>query len=516
MLRLVPFLSLLLVPIFAHALEIRSYVASRHDRFVTGASGWEYNPGAYYDSRRFVSVGFDDAGRQYPLVTPEHVLFARHFSPGVGTEIRFLPPSGEMISRSVVAVSGVPNGSGGFADVVLVKLSAPIPPELNLPPFPYLNLAGETAYTGTVLTTFGQSLRAGRGTIAAFSNFSNDGIDETRTFTFTYNTFTGNRDDAYAVIGDSGSPSFAVVNNRAALVGLHLAASVVTFQRSTIDTFVPHYASAIDALLAPQGYQLVRAYSEIVDLTASAKHSELRQAAAGAVEIELANGSGNTASNVRLNLSFPAEAAPSTISAPDWIIDEISQTEFRLRAATLAGNSSAKLTVTYSSLPVVREIQIAAVHRSDGSPELSKIFSVPVRPSFAGFVAGLPLQGPAADPDDDGVSNLIEYAFGGDPAVNSQAATAGYVLAPRLSYKPASLSYTFARRTDATERGLGYQIEFSGELSEGSWVATLPPGFSLAAAPFEPEVEGFEKVTVSGAVGASPRQFLRVRVTLDE
>lgn len=72
------------------------------------------------------------------LISPQFCICAEHFRPGVGTVIRFVGPSGQVVNRTVVAQrDGV-----GF-DVLLVKLNAPItehvtpckvmPPGLVLP-----------------------------------------------------------------------------------------------------------------------------------------------------------------------------------------------------------------------------------------------------------------------------------------------------------------------------------------------------------------------------------------------
>lgn len=502
----------------AHAIEIRGYTPARHDRFVTDANGTQHNPGAYYVSSRYTGLGYGPGGgdgRQFPLITPQHVLFARHNAPAPGTNIRFINAAGQAIDRYVSFSTDVPNGSGGEADAVIVKLGSPLPADQGITPFPYLNLANEGLYANTVLTTFGQSLRAGRGIISSFSDYSDETIDPTRTFTFIYDTVSGDQDDAYLAIGDSGSPSFALVGARPALVGLHLAAGSTETTRISADTFVPHYAAAINSLIAPEGYQLIPAYPDAVSLAAEITNDPLHQAAAGTLEISVANSSANTATNLRLHLVFPADAIPDGISAAGWIIENPSPGDYHLRSATLGGNSSSTATITYTSIPSVDEIPIQATHASDGSPAVSETFTLPVMETFAGFVSALPLKGELEDPDLDGIPNLLEYAYGGNPGTNSQLAEGGYPLTPQGSGEN-GLTFTYARRTDATERGLGYETEFSATLESASWSTTPPPGASISEAPFDPDVPGFAQVTVTIPTSSPDTMFVRAKVTLTE
>lgn len=501
---------------FTQAIEIRSYSPARHDRFITTTSGTLLNPEAYYASSLYTAVGFATQGadgRQFALVTPEHVLFAKHFQQGLGTKIRFLNASGQVFDRTTISATEVPNGEGGVADVVILKLNIPLATDQGITPFPYLNLASENRYRNTVLTMFGNSRRAGRGLISLFSNFSqaSANIDTTRAFTSIYPTI-GGQDDARAVVGDSGSPSFALANNRPALVGIHLAAS----SNTTLDTFIPHYATAINTLLAPEGYQLIPAYPDPVSLTSEITTAPLRQAEPTTLEITVSNTSANTATNPHLNLAFPSAAVPDSVTAPGWIIENPSPGDYRLRSATLSGDTTVTASINYTAVPSVDEITVQATHNSDGSPTIQETYNLPVTETFGGYVAGLTLIGELDDPDFDGISNLLEYAFGGNPGTNSSLAEGGYPIAPQSSEDPGLLTFTYARRTDAGARGLIYETEFSTTLEAPSWSTTLPPGASSSAAAFDPDVPGFEQITVTIPSDTLEKNFVRVKVTLAE
>lgn len=501
---------------FSQALEIRSYSPARHDRFVTSEGVTTPNPDSYYDSSLYPAVGYASSGGQFALVTPEHVLFANHFAPPIGFTIRFRNNAGQEFTRTVSSFINVPNGSGGTADVLIIKLNAPISEELGISPLPYLNLASEALYNNQVITMFGNTLRAGRGRISGFNNYSDSNIDSTRHYTSTYLNFGGNQDDAFVVGGDSGSPSFATVDGTPALVGIHLAVFSTGLNVTTFDTFIPEYAASINGLLAPDGYALIPANTSAVSLSKQITNDPLLQAEAASLEIDLSNSSANTATNPRLNLIFPTNAIPTSVSAPGWVVANPSPGDYRLRSATLSGSTSVTATITYTSVPSVDEISIQATHTSDGSASITDTYDLPVTETFGGYVSGLALTGELDDPDFDGISNLLEYAFGGNPGTNSNIAEGGYHLTPRSSEASGILTFTYARRTDAAARGLTYETEFSETLDGAPWSTTLPAGGSSSAAHFDPDVPGYEQVSVSIPTGSPDRNFVRVNVTLDE
>jgi len=116
--------------------------------------------------------------------------------------------------------------------------------------------------------------------------------------------------------------------------------------------------------------------------------------------------------------------------------------------------------------------------------------------------------GRTADPDGDGLPNLLEYALGGEPLNGLSAPHPTPQLAP-AAQAPATqapaLALTFTRIADPA---LTYTVESSADLSAGSWQALListgeanTAGLVTATAP--------ETLTPT-----SPRRFLRLRVEL--
>jgi alpha-tubulin suppressor-like RCC1 family protein len=106
----------------------------------------------------------------------------------------------------------------------------------------------------------------------------------------------------------------------------------------------------------------------------------------------------------------------------------------------------------------------------------------------------------AADPDGDGLSNLLEYALGLDP-------NASGTFPASLALNGANLEYTYSRSIAAKDNGVAYQIEWSDTLDVGSWsVETVTEQIT--------STEGaLETVKASIPAGTGAKRFLRLRVT---
>jgi autotransporter-associated beta strand protein len=106
---------------------------------------------------------------------------------------------------------------------------------------------------------------------------------------------------------------------------------------------------------------------------------------------------------------------------------------------------------------------------------------------------------PGADPDGDGLVNLIEYALGGNPSVPDAAAVTPVAVA---SGSPARLAITFGRIADPL---LTYSVRAYDSLTDSGTVIWTSSGSENVAGP----------VTVSDVVeiAAAPRRFLRLEVS---
>lgn len=514
--------TLLCSPTPVHAVQLRVYSASRHDRFTGFPDAPVWNDAAWFDSRAFAGVGWcpTDSGnkRQFALVSPQHVVFARHFDPHTVTTIRFLGTSGVVVNRTISNWTAITNDLDQDTDLVLMRFTQPLLASDRVPHFPYLDLADENAYLNASLTIFGWHAKAGRGHIAAFGDIEEPGfVNLTRSFNFNYEKNAGFQDDCYLVGHDSGSPSFATVNGRPALVGFHTAVGEDALYRYNHDTFVPHYVDKLNLLMAPDGYQMTPTAAPPAALAASADHSPVpwRQAMPATCRFDLTNTSAAPATNAHVILRFPAAQAPLSLDAPGWISAAGEPGEFLLHRATFAAGETHSLTASWTSTGTSDRVTIRLEQWADGIAAQSHDFSANLAPSYQAWAAGLAQPLPGADGDGDGFSNLLEYAFGGDPAVCSRFQPGGVPLQPQPAASGIQMAVSFPVRDDADVRGLTYVVEFSTTLGEGSWSADPPPGHTVDDDLYSPDSPGFLKRTVTFDAN-TPRRFCRVRVELDE
>jgi autotransporter-associated beta strand protein len=119
-------------------------------------------------------------------------------------------------------------------------------------------------------------------------------------------------------------------------------------------------------------------------------------------------------------------------------------------------------------------------------------FSSWITGTFANGVVPLDKRGPHDDPDNDGISNLVEYAIAGqDPTMGNPAIS---------TFSAGTLSFT--KREGAT--GITYAIESSTLLTAESW-ATLPK---------PPVVESSSAISYPFTPGTPVKNFARLKVTL--
>jgi hypothetical protein len=501
----------------SNALEIRDYSASRHDRFVGYPSAPAFNDSAYYGSRKFTGVAWipgEGNSRQFALVSPKHVVFARHFLPALGTTIRFLGSDGITVDRTIASVHEVLNGDSLPTDLCLLTLSAPLAEADGVKHFPYLNLTSDAAYANSALTVFGWDVKAGRGSLFAIEDFSVEGINTTRVMRFQYPKFLGNQDDARVVGFDSGSPTFGSDGVNPAILGIHTAAGSSLFHFEGYDSFIPHYIGQLDALMAPEGYRMTPAYPPDVSLVISQETpGSLKQAYPGSCRFDLTNSGANDAGNARMSLHFSSGSAPDAVTVSGWLAETEGPEDWVFRRANLPAGAISEFHFTWNSLPAVSLIQVEISRKADGSPSALETFQLPVIPTFKAWAAGLDDTGQSGDPDGDGVANLLEYALGGDPTSGRMDSSAGVSILPAITVENGLAVLSFPVRDDADSRGLTYTPEFSQALDQ--WSAVDVPAYTDASAPYTPAEPGFSRRTITWD-SADPRRFCRIRITLSE
>ena len=253
------------MPLVGQALVIRGFDPVVHNRFSSGYPGNPVeNPNFFQADFDFSGVGWDASNghRSLALVSPRHFVGANHFQPAVGATLNFFNSNGELRSFTVGSIFNVRNESNEVTDLFVGELVETIGAGdalsfYSLPDFP-----GEAAYLGQELLVYGRSARVGLGIVDSFLTFGADpvtsgaGINDTRSYLFNYDEMGGGRHDAHGESGDSGSPSFIVMQDRLTLVGTHMGIVIGPTFVNTYDVFIPHYVDEINAIMAGAGYQL--------------------------------------------------------------------------------------------------------------------------------------------------------------------------------------------------------------------------------------------------------------------
>jgi len=503
-----------------HALDIRNYSAARHDRFTGFPSAPVMNTGSWFNGGLYTGVGWSVAepNRQFALVSPRHFVLPSHWGVTAGTQLRFLGADGQLHTYTVDSTAQI-SENGTPTDLTLGRLTQAVPLADGVAPLPYLKLNSESLYRNKSLQVFGFNARVGGGTIAAIGNLDLGNGTVSRMYRFDYTITSGGQDDCYFVTGDSGSPSCVIASNgRPALTGTHSAVDTVNSPTlySNYDTFVPHYVTQLNALMANDGWQMIPSDAAANTLTCSAASSPatLRQANAGSATFTVQNAA-NAANNLRMSLTFPVGFEPSSITASGWIADQSGPQTWSFHLQSLAASAAATLTANWTSVPTTSSLPVQVTTQSDGSTAAISTFTFAPAPSFAAWSAGLAQAGPADDPDGDGQTNMQEYAFGGDPSNGAAVNAAGLVVRPTVTLVDSShIQLRYPVRTDSSARGLWYKPEYSQTLTN-DWTETAPAGTTVAYQAYAPDVPGFVEARVTVPVVAG-RQFVRVKVLLDE
>jgi hypothetical protein len=169
-----------------------------------------------------------------------------------------------------------------------------------------------------------------------------------------------------------------------------------------------------------------------------------------------------------------ADIAPATVTFPAPGVYRL-----QLSATNALAETSATLEVSVVSPPSALD-QWLSLH-----------FAFPSDPEDAGMLA---------DPDHDGIPNLIEFATGGNPTISNRAALG-------LAKQGAVLEFIYPRSHAAVADGFHFAVEWSDGLADG-WTVT---GVSESLVPDADDgTAQLWKATVPA--GATSR-FVRLRVT---
>ena len=218
----------------------------RNDRFL-GSSTFI---GAPYD---WSGVGMSSGGSWATMISPTYFLSANHDHPAPGSTVTFhtgnslsSPSFTYTVDNFYYQTNYQDNGS----DLCLERFTTPVDPRIAQ--YPVLALPNDAAYIGVTNWTYGYPNRVGKNNIDSIQNLGPPdmvGYGTTRVMYYGYNATGGQGpDEAYLEGGDSGGPSFAVVNNSLALLGIHFVNDGAVYNGAPSgDSFVPFYVNQLDA-----------------------------------------------------------------------------------------------------------------------------------------------------------------------------------------------------------------------------------------------------------------------------
>lgn len=197
----------------------------RHDRFYMG-SDKDFLVGSHDTSG--IGKVVSSSSKWATMISNRFFVSANHSHPSVGEAVRFYysnDPADGYVDRIVAGGQQVPNNSGGIdGDLWLGYFSNSVPS--NIAKYPLLGSGLSKPSVGSKLIMFGKAnnssiandnplnQRVGRNICASNSSY---------TYSFTYSTpgtpDSLGIDETLSQQGDSGAPSFVLVDNRLALVG---------------------------------------------------------------------------------------------------------------------------------------------------------------------------------------------------------------------------------------------------------------------------------------------------------
>ncbi len=505
----------------------------------------------------FLHAGVDTTGVGYfpnviqdpacTMISPKHYLQANHFNEiTVGQLARFVTAGNVVVEGTVGERHNLTNSSGGITDLLVGELVTRIPESSGIVCHPYLN--DQSSYTtspNNQLIVLGRRAGGGVGTADQRGITEIFGQDNSVILFSYYNTpatspIPTTNDDVFFNVGDSGGPSLVEVRGRGAVVGIHSGVGTDTTndRRVNFDLFVPDASNVaqINAILAQDGYHLTEAFpdSGTPQLSVTAPTGVLR----AGYPIDFTYTVTNPERSVDLNnirIQHPVDLGTTssvTSNTPGTIwVDTSEPTLFDARLGGLEergfGNNSniSSSTVTSSvsfanggtfTIPISLYCDENFSVQGDGTHApvaVTESVTITLLESFVSYVAGNANETFSGDDDSDGLSNLVEYAFGGDlgTAEHVQPGSAQSLL-PVASEPDSSgtVQYSFLRRTDAAARGLSYTVQESDTLVSIDWgdvtlsgeqTTDLGNGFESVVAVFNP---------------SATQNFYRVKVELNE
>ena len=422
------------------------------------------------------------------------------------TAIRFRGADGVVRSYEVAGEQHVMR-NGAYTDLVVGTLATPVDPSTGVLPFPVANLGSNASYLGRDLLVLGKVGKGGTTRYSGFETIPNEvaPFNNTSYAYFDFRIAAGAATDIYLEGGDSGSPTLMDEGGQLSLVGIHSSIWNRQTPQGWIirsdDIFLPDYLQEMDAFMEGEGHHIRRRYTDPVDLRISLSPIDPFVAGyPGELGIAVqATGSG-TAHNVTMTLQV---TGASWVGGPGWICYQISPDTWSCRRASMSAGFTSNLSAYWASVPASSPVYAGAVGSADGVSQATAAIQVSTSGDpYDDWAAGLSDPSFDADLDSDGLSNLLEYAFGGNPYSAKDSPH------PVLQMVTTGVQLDFPRRTDAAARRLEYIVEYSLDLR--SWTTNPPSGASTSVYPFGASWPGFEQVQIR--VDRGSKGYARVRV----
>ena len=503
----------------ASGMEIQGYSQLTHDWLLNNPALPDFNDSFSPSANLFSAIGAPDDEvewfRHMALISPKHFVYATHYPIPQGIAIRFLGADGVYQIRVVSETAPVLNPTGQATDLMLGTLSQPVDVAAGVEPFQVLNLPTENDYLGLELLIFGKAARVGSMEIDGFATLVNDpGFDTTRFAYFDYDPAHAAPGDCRYEGGDSGCPVVIMQADVPTLVGTNSGLNPLGGQQvRNYCNFIPSYLDPLDAMMEADGYHVRRFFSEATTLGSTVSSTvELRRSVPGSITITTQNLGLAEAHNFVASLTFTSP--PTEISGSGWICDEMAPAVWSCRFAGLQGGTNSHLTASWDQLPDEASVGITGDLEFDGGDSISINQSLELIESYVSWSAGIAEAAPMDDGDQDGLVNLLEYAFGGDPTIPSRRSPDEWLLGLSATRMGSDLLVTFPRRTDSDARGLDYVVEFQNP--SGEWVEEFPANVTpVTATDFSPTVAGFEQAKLRIPM-SDARRLVRVRISLIE
>ncbi len=508
-------LSILLASMLpARALVHRSYDSNKHDPFIGFPNPTARNPNFIFSHLDFTGVGWktSDTRLLYTMVSPIHFVGASHVAPSAGQTIRFFAPDNTI--QSFVVDSQTIITQSEQTDLLIGKLTQAIPTNYNIRHHPYLNLTNDNAYLNEPLVILGTRGKGGSQTSAAFANVSVDDRT-TKTISSSYLTLGFDSDEVHFETGDSGGPTMIEHDGVAAIIGTNSAFATAPFLGTIVNysNFIPFYINELNAVMETDGYRMTKAIpgSTTLKLNHQIQSETIRAGHPFDINLTINNTTNTLAENLRLTNTFSLTSNVSNAIGADWFDQSIANTTIARRAKLERGiSSNYVLTLT---IPAAGVAQHGVTFSCDQFPAITQNFDITVISSFLSFVSELADATPTGDSDLDGLGNLLEYAFGGDPSTPSHLLPETSIpLLPELKMVNGIIQLSYLRHKDFVERAISYDLKSTITMAPGTWANASSLITKTTVNSINTE---FEQVTYELS-NTSNHQFFRIEITLNE